>query len=121
MKTIKRLNKIYDKYRDDFKEGICSFHDLLWQIMINQNFKEKEVVFYPVVTPEGNEMVVASGAGGYTETGVVFKNDDWDKSTELSIEISLLVWDSKYGGLLENEGDYEEIMTKSMGYPIATI
>ena len=118
MEITDRLNKIYDKYNKDFEQGISSFHNLLWQIMINNNFKGRVVVFYPIVTSEGNEMVVASGTGGYTETGVIFKDSDWDKSSALSMEISMLVWDSKYGGLLENEGDYETVMSDSMGYQL---
>lgn len=119
MKTnkLKWFNRIFKKFGKDFKEALpCTFHNLIWQIIINGTRKGKSDVFYPVITPEGTEMVIAQSTGGYLETGVMFKSKNWDKCQDLCEKISLLAFHKDMGGTLEDMGDYEQVMSKSMGY-----
>ena len=68
-----KLHRIYDKFKDKFPYG--GFHTTLWQIMINQNFKNKKCCFTPVYRKDGFNMGIAHGPDGYTPSTAWFKND----------------------------------------------
>lgn len=114
---LKWFNRIHKKFNKHFEEILLStLHNLLWQVIINQTMKGKSVVFYPVVTENGYEMVIACSTGGYNETGVLFSEKSWDKCNTICEQISLLAFHKDIGGTLEDIGDYEKIMSKSFGY-----
>jgi hypothetical protein len=60
------LNKLYDKYNDCFANTMPSFHNLLWQLMINGVHKGKRMCFYAALTGGENTLgLVTFNEAGY--------------------------------------------------------
>lgn len=68
------LNSIYDANKDNFKPGMCSFHNLLWQLIINETWKDTNIhCFVPVYQDGGNMIAIAeNNKYGYHPTYVFF-------------------------------------------------
>jgi hypothetical protein len=64
-KQTEKLDSIFKKHQEHFQTG---FHNLLWQVMINECTKGSDVVLYPVHEESGLILAVADRAGGYTPT-----------------------------------------------------
>jgi hypothetical protein len=82
MKTnVERVNEAYDEYNDNFERSPItgSFHNALWQLLINEVHKGHVFCFWVVVGSEGNQLVVAFGTGGYQETGIYFKSSNFNE------------------------------------------
>jgi hypothetical protein len=90
MKRTDKLKKIYEQYKHLFQPLITSFHNLLWQVMINESMKGKgPVAFTAIVADRGCEMVIASADGGYYPTGVKFVEEiEYNKASDHAEEIS---------------------------------
>ena len=69
-KATKKLNELYKRFKDEFAGG---FHNVLWQIMVNETMKARVVVFHPVVGEGYVEAVLAHVDGGYQHTACFFK------------------------------------------------
>jgi hypothetical protein len=71
----KLLSKLYEKYKDCFLNTMPSFHNLLWQIMINDVHSGKRICFY-AAHKEGENIL---GLVTYNESGyypaVTFKEE----------------------------------------------
>lgn len=68
MKTTKKLNSIYEEYKDYFvKDPFVSFHDILWQIMINEIHKDNVKCFYGTIDSDGQNVLalVIENKDGY--------------------------------------------------------
>jgi len=107
MKPLEKFNTIHDEYKGEFQQRMWTIHSLLWQIMINERFKGKVVVFHVVVSEDGCKLVVAHGLGGYWDTGVVFKSDNYNDCSDIAEEMSFKV----FGHDIK---EYNVIMSNSM-------
>lgn len=85
MKTVgtKELNEAYKKFNKLFRIDTRSFHDLLWQIIVNETFKGRVFCLHVVVEEDGNHLVVAFASGGYQKTGVYFNDVDYNKCCDI--------------------------------------
>jgi hypothetical protein len=72
---VRRVNlkKIYEEHAHLFQVTVPTFHNLLWQILINETMKGKTVAFTAAYVAEGLSLVIADSAGGYFPTGIFFK------------------------------------------------
>lgn len=102
---LARLNVVYDKYKDDF-EG--SFHNMLWQVMVNGVRDETRSAF---VVADAENMVrngkpvaawefgiADAGRKGYTP-GSCWYVGDYDKASRVAEELNKEVF-----GLEPEEG-----------------
>jgi len=82
------LNKIYKSYKDLFAQG---FHNLLWQIMINEKHADK--VFTACYTGAGLELVIADPKGGYIPALCIFNdNITYEKANDFAEDVSKSVF-----------------------------
>ena len=91
--TIKteKLNSIYEAYNHLFINSHPSFHNLLWQIIINEAPHEKAA--FAVIYSEGQlEIVIALDNGGYIPTGVFFRDISYYDSCNYADLISARVF-----------------------------
>jgi hypothetical protein len=83
-----KLNVIYNMYKDLFSQG---YHNLLWQIMINEKHGEK--VFTAAYTDSGLELVIACPEGGYISAMCIFNdNISYNKANDYAEDISKSVF-----------------------------
>ncbi len=83
MDSLKKLNSLYERFKNDF-EG--SFHNVLWQIMINENRKgdEGNCAFTPAIKNGETLLGIADrGMSGYCSTGAGFKTHNHNKAQEI--------------------------------------
>lgn len=109
--TVKKFNKVHNKYKDKFKKGVFGLHNLLWQIMINDSMKDSDVTFTAIVVEQGCEIVIASLNGGYHETGVIFESEDYSQCNDVCEELGLSVFGLKFD-------DHLRLVSRSMGLPV---
>lgn len=89
-KATQKLNMIFKENEEYF---IASFHNLLWQILVNGSLDKEMCVFHPVVTEGGLwEVVLANIQGGYNHTGCYFKpgttyNEACDRLDILNVDV----------------------------------
>lgn len=98
MKTVATVKKdvdaIYNTNKEAFEDSTPSFHNLLWQILINDIFKGKRIAFSPVLRDGKWEIGIATeGEKGYTPTGIVFKNQGRDQAIWVCEDLNLEVFD----------------------------
>jgi len=60
MDTVDKLNEIFEAHKDECKG---SFHNALWQIMINDSLGGEEAAFIQDVLTK--QVAIAFGSGGY--------------------------------------------------------
>jgi len=86
-----KLNKILKTYNDLFTQG---FHNLLWQIMINERHKGKKIAFTAAYTDIGLELVLAMPDGGYIPCSCAFNDTiTYMKGNDYAEDISMAVFD----------------------------
>jgi hypothetical protein len=89
-----KFNKIYKSYNDLFVPSMPSFHNLLWQIIVNETLKNKTVAFYVDYTDRGAQFVIACNDGGYIPTGVFFTEKiGYNAAADYCSDISQQVFD----------------------------
>jgi len=112
------FNRLYKEFSPYFSVGIPGFHNLLWQVQMNQtlgsnsartwNKKTQRVAFTANYVIGGLELSIAHESGGYTSTGVFFEGAiSYDKGCEVCEQLNLLVF-----GL--NKMAAYSLITKSM-------
>lgn len=73
MQDTEKVALLYNKYVDKLN-GI-SFHNLLWQLLINKNRSNEKSALTVVYTDNGQEIVIADKhKQGYTPASVVFED-----------------------------------------------
>ena len=88
------LKRIHEAFSGLFKPLLpCTFHNLLWQIMINESMKNRRVAFSIADGEHGWQLVIADAAGGYFPTGVFFKSPNFKHLCTVTDIISSLVFD----------------------------
>ena len=101
--NLKILDDVYTTFKDKFE---CSFHNLLWQLLINENFKGIEAVLVPNYDNCGLSLVIAQATGGYTPTGCYFNNGiTYDEGMDIAKKITKEVF---------GEVNFDKIMCSSM-------
>lgn len=95
MTDIDKLNEIYGQYSDRFVSG---FHNMLWQVMINESLSDSPAEHAFHVLHNG-VMVIAASDGGYLQgcqcriiDGATFENGH-DAAQVLAAVLSHLVFD----------------------------
>lgn len=85
------LNQIYDKYAHHFQKGFPSFHNLLWQLIVNRAREDKIIAFTAVIDENGTTMAyVGFNEPGYYSTGVYFvEGTDYDTATAIAYELNV--------------------------------
>jgi hypothetical protein len=87
---IDRLNEIFEKHKDSC-DG--SFHNCLWQIMVNDSLEGQEACFVQQATEQ--TVSIALGSGGFITS--MFATTDEAVIDDLNIEVFGLqkigVWD----------------------------
>lgn len=76
IKSTEGLNKLYDQFKDKFEKNCSpSFHNLLWQIIVNEAYGDRTVAFCPVVGMENRITigVAQQDEPGYYPTQVGFE------------------------------------------------
>ncbi len=91
--STKTLNELYDKYKDDFEKNCSpSFHNLLWQIIVNEVMANKTICFTPVYTKTGLQIGIAhANEGGYQATNVHF-TCDYEKASDILEDMNLVLF-----------------------------
>ncbi len=92
MEKTEILNKLFDKYKDRF-DG--SFHNVLWQIMINGKRKDTESCFVSNYTNRGLDLGIADkNESGYTFAGCCFKyNVTYDEAELILADLNKEVFE----------------------------
>lgn len=81
MATIKNstefLHQVHDPYADKFIKGLPGFHNLLWQLVVNEKYDKQIIIFHPVpVQPnKTQDKLDESYKDGYWELGIVTFNE----------------------------------------------
>lgn len=71
--STQKVSRIYDKFKEKF---LGNFHNALWQIIINERFKGKNVAFVQNFNNSGIELGIADKMHrGYTPTATMFDID----------------------------------------------
>lgn len=88
MEAIEKSNKVVIDYRDNFTppdyiNSFNTFSNLIWQIVVNEIYKNEKVCFYVDVMSEKNSLIVAFEIGGYKKTGVNFIQDNFNFCIDL--------------------------------------
>ena len=94
MDKLDKLNRLYDKHKDSFVPGICGYHNLLWQVMINGSLKGRDCCLGTGNTkPEGMEIVICDrDVKGYTPTGAILKESNFDKAWNIVDDINTTIF-----------------------------
>jgi hypothetical protein len=93
--TIESLNEVYDKYAENFNSNQSpSFHNLLWQTIVNQVHGNAIVVFYPVYHNHILQVsLVAHDEAGHTPLMVEFAaGTTFDKAVKVCYALNRLVF-----------------------------
>lgn len=90
--NLEKLNRLYDKYLPKFENS--GWHNTLWQIMINQNFKNIKACFTPVYKNGGLNMGIAHGLDGFTKSTAWFKEGvTYDEASDICADLNKEVFD----------------------------
>ena len=93
MDATDKLNELYERYQS-VVEG--SFHNVLWQTMINKTLDPINSAFTPKRYPEtfeetleeGKEVIIAQAVGGYIPANIAYTGDAFDEFlTDLNREV----------------------------------
>lgn len=90
-----KFEAIYNKYYMSFEPvGMFTFHNLLWQLIVNEVHKDKKVVLSSNYEVNGQEIVfVFDGETGYYKTHVAFlPNVNYKQGQDICADLSLLIW-----------------------------
>lgn len=90
-----KFERIYQQFNIKFeKSGMCSLHNLLWQIIINEVHSDKTVVLSTNFEAKGQELVfVFDGEKGYNKTAVAFLDSvDHIEANIIASELSAAIW-----------------------------
>lgn len=95
-----KFEKIYNAYYMKFEAvGMFTFHNLLWQLIVNEVKKDEKVILSTNYEVNGQELVfVNEGEGGYIKTHVAFlTNVDYKHGYLIAKELTELIFgiDSK--------------------------
>lgn len=95
MKTIDELRELYEKYKGYF-DG--SFHNLLWQLMINEVHADRERALTAVIDKRGYQLgLVLEGMKGYIPTLTWFKPGmKWEECSKIADELSEKIFEIDY-------------------------
>lgn len=77
--TLGTVNDLYAKYGELFSDD--SFHNLLWQILVNNRFSGQEVAL-TYIADENTIGITVKNQGGYIPTGIHFKQPIYEKCVE---------------------------------------
>lgn len=84
-KKTDKLHAIHENHKAEFEPGLCSFHNLLWQIMINEVRKDTESAFAvaPSKDQPGRWQIGIADADvlGYTPTEVILVTKDYNEAS----------------------------------------
>lgn len=87
-----QLNKVYDQFKDKFESNYSpSFHNLLWQLIINRVHDEKIIVLVPAVMKNGRWEI---GLAEHNEPGFIatfvglLPGIDYKKASEICEKLS---------------------------------
>jgi hypothetical protein len=69
------FNDVHDAMADFFVKSTPSFHNLLWQIIVNEAYNDKIICFYPVEAYKGIEASEAAKVFGKWQIGIVAFNE----------------------------------------------
>lgn len=93
----KLVNHLYDKHKDKFDGSI---HNTLWQIIINERFKDEKVCFVSNYSERGLDLGIATkNENGYNFVGCCFK----EKITHNEAELIINELNNEVFGLTEKE------------------
>lgn len=104
MKKAEKVYKTFEKYSNYF-EG--SFYNTLWQIIVNEYFKNRRVAFYFTYNDYGALLVIADVNGGYYLTSTYFKSLPYEGYHSLILKLNKDVFNHE-------SINTENIITKSM-------
>lgn len=105
--TLDTLEAVYDRFNHNFQGG---FNNLLWQLMINDNWQGRNLhCFTPVYDQNGLTIGISEdGVSGYSPTRVYFKPGImYNEACEILIQINEAVFG-------HNENTCEQIILSSM-------
>jgi hypothetical protein len=93
--TIDALNEVYDRYKDNFRSNQCpSFHNLLWQIIVNESTGCRLVVFTPVYHNNMLQVSITTlNETGHRPTNVEFAaGTTYDKAVDVCYALNRLIF-----------------------------
>lgn len=110
--AMDKLNKLYETHKDQLNG---SFHNCLWQVMINESLGEgvidAQAAFMEPVANSGDCVVIAFRSGGFISTMFAF-NENLDNTARQSIINDL---NSTVFGLTEEGADSCCLQSIAMG------
>lgn len=87
METTEKLDSIYEKFKNHFPQS--SFHDVLWQLLINEVRKGKQSAFTAVIKDGYTLLAIADkNEKGYTPTNAIFSSDNYDECEDVCDELN---------------------------------
>lgn len=107
--SIEFFHQVHDPYQDKFINAQPSFHNLLWQLIVNERFDKQIIIFHPVpVRPDKTQdlldssykhgkwdiSIVTFNEGGYQRTYVTFvpEIETYDEACRICDEINQKVF-----------------------------
>jgi len=86
------LNEVYDKYKEHFVGG---FHNMLWQLFINNRFKQYEKKGFVLAIDKADPGAYQLGLGIYEECGYYNLNVQFKKrmGSEVYFELAKIIVD----------------------------
>lgn len=83
------VKRFFEKFLEpDYKTTFHTLSDLLWQILVNEVYKDERVCFYVDVTTEHNSLIIAYEIGGFKKTGIYFASDNYNESADICDELN---------------------------------
>jgi len=95
MKITERLHVIYEQYKDNFKNTLpASFHNALWQVMVNEIHKGKLKCFYATnIDTEYCLALVVANEGGFIPLCYFNEDLSMEQCESLAYQIGSDVFD----------------------------
>lgn len=93
MKEVDKSNAIRAEFLKEFyppnyETRFGTITDLLWQILVNEIYKNDNVCFHVDVLSENYELIVAFEIGGFKRTNIFFKSEDYNECCEICARLS---------------------------------
>lgn len=95
MKTEDKFDKVHTAIKKRFpsKPALNTIHNVLWQVIVNQNFKGRKVCFTCVVADGENQLAICEkNTPGYLPTKVSFLTPRYSTAMKYVHELNELVF-----------------------------
>lgn len=88
------FHEVHDPFQEHFvKNTIYSFHNLLWQLIVNEIHPDKLVILYPVYTDKLQLSIVWLGERGHLPTHVEFvKGTTFEQACEIADKLNEMLF-----------------------------